>query len=333
MLPISNPCLVSGLHDYPLPEAKRPRKEFALPDNFLVLVGTVPGTYNLIGVVTFSAVRVYVPGEATTLQFLKLVEHGGPPDESRYVTWTVDVVRPFAATFALESTDLKHSGSSVGHMLTTSAHSRVRSTSMVQLGSEMVSLGQLYPKQLPRVFLVQPYAVQVLFEEHKTELVTPRGHCYHAGLIRALQEHRSSASHQAPPRQDIDTDPEPDGEDPEPDPADNFDQSSYSFERMVAALRLSSLLKNADNLIDAVKLAAELVLEPEESSAVCSRIDSGALKLPRADALHRAARKLDCLESLWVRTQPDTHKSRYLMCDASEKGFNYPLRARDFGGM
>ena len=89
-------------------------------------------------------------------------------------------------------------------------------------------------------------------------------------------------------------------------------------------MKLSRLLRNQDNIIDAVKYALHVVLPADKAEDLCQQIDSGELPVPGGKSLAHSWHKLDCLSVLWERELNSNRRMhRYISADSSLKGYNY----------
>ena len=305
------------------------KRRRTLPETFLVVRKTPDReTAFAVGLVTVADIKVYTGGgcseDAMNKQYLALVAQSGESDVSKYVNWSIERWNPFIDRIDLQGKRLRLQGSMIGHKLEAEELARLGRQAKLRVANETFDLQTLGPVNY-RTLVLPPAIVDVYLQDSFDVLVTPRGYAYHSGYVHLLNEEvsRDSQVHllqDAVPSVDVSVAAESCADDDAELHSEVHDR--YSFQQMIAALKLSDLLKSADKMTDAVKASIELVL-PDKSADICAKIDSGEIRVPQKDAVLRGWQKLDCAGVLWERETIGNQRCRYLMADASEKMFNY----------
>jgi hypothetical protein len=174
-------------------------------------------------------------------------------------------------------------------------------------------------------------ALEVASGSLKT-LVTPRTYLRHVSVDVSVFDNVPEF-HPAPPppqggadaQEAADGDHEDDGSESSSDGIGPQRRTHrYDPSLLMSAIQLSRLLRNPENMAEAVKMALRMAHPRSEADILCADVDSGDIPVPGPKSLQHAWHKLDCLSVLWFRDQNRLHhKYRYLSADASQKKYNY----------
>lgn len=125
-----------------------------------------------------------------------------------------------------------------------------------------------------------------------------------------------------------DEDSDGDVSDPELRPST---RARYPVPMRLAALQLSHLIKDQDKLDIVCKHAAQLILDPNQSTQVIEHIEQREMPLQKRTTLHRDHITLDVMHMLYrqeefTRSPPHIRRRRYLSPDCSpQAGYEYML--------
>jgi hypothetical protein len=218
----------------------------------------------------------------------------------------------------LNSDELNLSGALVAEMFTDVGSQKIKDLH-VCVGGETVTVRSLFARQRLRVWSLSSRLVaDQILSGSVVRLVTPRSFVKHVGV------HLVETRFVVPPLDAAG--PTPPAVSADGDSDDNTPEKTLFYPPQVLfnAMKLSRLLRNQDNIIDAVKYALHVVLPADKAEDLCQQIDSGELPVPGGKSLAHAWHKLDCLSVLWER-ELNTNRSmhRYVSADSSLKGYNY----------
>lgn len=246
--------------------AKRAKHD-KLPECFVAVVKQ-NSVFSAVGLVNASSVSWYYDDDSTTWQYVNLIDDGKLLDKSKYVVWQLKDVRPISDGPLIIEDQTVRIANVVGKGLSPRSMDAL-ARKHIMLGSQSVRLGSFIGKAKLRTFKVpEPSWRQIAFC-NLTKLVTPSSVLYHAGIdehaVRAHESNvipsaaaavpvpaSSSSSNPLPSSAaatscDLDSDGESAAEE------DNTQVDQYPFDLMRHAMKLGMLLKNADNIKEAVK--------------------------------------------------------------------------------
>ena len=91
------------------------------------------------------------------------------------------------------------------------------------------------------------------------------------------------------------------GVDDDDSPARPRYDGQYPMSVLINCVRMSTLLKNPNQLPEIIRLASALVLPPEDHAVFLHKLDTDEVKVPSQDTIYRASVKLDYLSILYQR--------------------------------
>ena len=251
------------------PSSSKRVKLPVLPALSLVLV-RMGSTFCVTGCVYISAVRKFGADELdeTYQQYLSFIAR---PRESActndYVVWTISSCHPIRDTLNLADDEIQkhtHHGSSVSkHAFTVPGRTRVLAQSFLMHGRFYV-LSSFFGKEKKPVLMTMLLSEdhsRLIFANSSTELVTPKKYAYHMGLAETEigdaavvppQGEQVSADNAAGDSDDQDA------SDSEADDKTRTNKDFFPFPAIVSAMKLSRLLRNAENIKAAVSAAVLL---------------------------------------------------------------------------
>ena len=310
-----------SVHPAPMPDqvvpssgsAKRARRA-ELPQPFIMVTHSGQGQYKAYGVAVVCACETYSAREQLQSEFDQLVQRTHRISPANFVTWSVGQRCLFAnGPVHLLPADVQLPGWLVGEVLTPPGHQRMSQAALV-VGSDRPLVCQLFGANRLRLWRL-PLDMQVasIFDDRAFFFVTGRQHAFQAGV--PVSEHTGTATPDANALEVVlpaDLPAEPEAR-----------PHSYEFDIMVAAMRLSNLLKNPEHMTEAVK-SALLTAGGDLGRQIGKDIDAGRILVPQKDALRNGWVKLDCAAVLWDRARAQKGKTfRFLMADSSLKLYNY----------
>ena len=319
MLPVCPPALEAPLSRK---VAKR-KRDSVLPQGFLLVAKLAGSAACAHGFFRFSDVYGFDGKRQDCVQqYLDLIAVGRKPEPSEFVSWTAESCYPFeSGPVFLEPCDVKPRGICVGKGFFTDSGLAKVNNAMIKIGSELLNVRVLFEGASLRVFVASEAVIERIIEKKTISvLVTPSSYCAQAGLEHPQPCENSQASSVGGEHVDNVVAADEQAKEEEEDEAGIV---RHDFETIIAAVQLSSYLRNHDHMAAAIKCSIGVAIASAAGDLLCDDIDKGIIRIPSRWCVQRSLQKLDCIAVLWERMRSNDQCFRCLPADASQKFYNY----------